>query len=508
MKITNRKYKRDQERVSAFIFYRDLQKQKKRFINFLLLYDQKWFKDDLSNFTDNSLSTLPMLISKKSKQVLWVWYNQSKQNFKTKTEDFSINWWLKNDEATIYINNLTDLHLSQNQWSISRTTKLWMIDIIADWINEWSSYWEIAKDLRKTDPMIFSKSRAELIAIQEVWRAYEYGNYLPMKELKDKWEQVKKKWITAWDEKVRNSHVKNWADWWIDINVPFSWTQTNISPDWFRCRCATIYDIDDTIDEGIIDQEIELENNDWKQKFKKLNTWDKDIETFEIWDISKNNVDSLNDTFFTETDKGKMFWKTFIDESLVNKEKLSSIINNELGVYSPKTHLIKWKTRWILNEFIDWESISWIFIKKMNDKEFLKYRSQRIRLWAIDMITGQTDRHIWNIMMDKSKNIIAIDNDMIFRVKWSEIHEQIWKIRESFFEWFALREATPTKLELYQWLLSELDSIDETVLSWIVEDKLWLDIDLWQIDNLNSYFINNKKKYKDYLEEEIDYILN
>ncbi len=243
MKITSEKYKNSQELISSVIFYRELQREKKQLVNFLLLYDQKGFKDDFDALIDKLLAPLAILISKKAKQVLSAWFSSWKQQFSWKTESIWINWGLKNDEATIYITRLRDLHLSQNLWSVSRTTKLWIIELLTDWINEWLSYWEIWRSIQKTDPVIFSKSRAELIAVQEVGRAYEYGNYLPMKELQDKWEQVKKKWITAWDIKVRPTHQKNWQDSWIDLRVPFSWTQTNIAPQGFRCRCATIYDI-------------------------------------------------------------------------------------------------------------------------------------------------------------------------------------------------------------------------------------------------------------------------
>jgi len=241
MQVTAEKYKHSQEIISSVIFYRELQRQKKQLINFLLLYNQKSFKDDFNAFIDKVLTPFAYIVSRKSKQVLTAWFNSWKKQFKKKTENININWGLKNDEATIYINNLTDLHLSQRNWSISRTTKLWIIELLRDWVNEWLSYWEIAKWIRLKDPVVFSKSRAELIAVQEVGRAYEYWNYLPMKELVNKWEQVKKKWITAWDEKVRPAHRQNWNDWWIDMKLPFSWTKTNIAPQGFRCRCSTAY---------------------------------------------------------------------------------------------------------------------------------------------------------------------------------------------------------------------------------------------------------------------------
>ena len=243
MKITTNEYKRQQEKIATRLFYKDLQKQKKKLVEFLLKSDQKSFKDDLSTLLDDLLYSLPILISNRSKKVLQRGYNTSKQKFKELTGWFSINWWLKNDEASIYIQNLQDLHLSQRKWSISRTTKLWILEILQEWVDEWLSNSQIAKRISEKDPFIFSKARWELIAVQEIGRAYEYWNYLPMKQLKDKWEIVKKKWITAWDEKVRPEHRKNWEDNWIDLEIPFSWTQSKIAPTWFRCRCSVVYDI-------------------------------------------------------------------------------------------------------------------------------------------------------------------------------------------------------------------------------------------------------------------------
>ena len=239
--MNSQQYKAYQERISTVIFYRDLQKQKRELIAFLRLYDQKWFVDDFNNFIDKILVRLPFIVSRKAKQTLTVWYNSWKDTFKSKTEWFAINWGLKNDEASIYIARLTDLHLSQNKWSISRTTKLWIIDLLQEWIDEWLSYWEIANQINKKDPFIFSKSRSELIAKTEIWRAYEKGNEIPMRQLKNKWEYVLKKWISAEDFKVRPTHTQNASDWYIELDIPFSWTHSHIAPEWFWCRCSTAY---------------------------------------------------------------------------------------------------------------------------------------------------------------------------------------------------------------------------------------------------------------------------
>ena len=241
--ITSKIYKEKQEKILASLVYKDLQKQKKKFIQFLERQDQKWFKEDFEAFILMIFSKLPDIIYKKAKQVLQAWFNTQKKQFPDKTTWFDINWNLRNEEAVIYINNLKDLHLSQRKWSISRTTKLWMIEIIYQWVKDGIPYTEIAKQIQLKDPAIFSKSRSELIAIQEVGRAYEKWNEIIIRKLKNKWERTYKKWITAEDEKVRPAHRKNAEDWWIEFDINFSWTNSHIAPTWFRCRCSTIYEI-------------------------------------------------------------------------------------------------------------------------------------------------------------------------------------------------------------------------------------------------------------------------
>lgn len=245
---TNKTYKRQEEKILADLCYKELQRGKRKLIKFLEKKDRetKDFSDELVFLTYQIIATLPLIVTKRAKKTLWTAFSKSKKRVSKKTDkldDFNINWNLRNDEAAIYINNLKELHLSQRQWSISRTTKLGIIDIIKDWVNEWISYWDMAEQITKKDPFIFSKARAELIAVNEIGRAYEYWNFLPMKELKNKWEEVKKKWITAWDKRVRPSHQQNGWDWWIDLDLYFTWTGTKIAPSGFRCRCSVIYDI-------------------------------------------------------------------------------------------------------------------------------------------------------------------------------------------------------------------------------------------------------------------------
>lgn len=71
------------------------------------------------------------------------------------------------------------------------------------------TYGQIADKITELDPVVFSKSRAEIIAINQVGKAYQYGEYLPMKELRNNGEKVQKFWSTVGDDKVTETHTQN-----------------------------------------------------------------------------------------------------------------------------------------------------------------------------------------------------------------------------------------------------------------------------------------------------------
>ena len=118
-----------------------------------------------------------------------------------------------------------------------------MMKLIRDWLKEQLSYTEIANKITELDPLIFSKWRAENIAVSELWNAFEYWKYRTMTEFEQDWDIVEKKWSTVNDERVRPSHMKNQSDWWIWFDERFSWTNSLIAPAPPRCRCATVYRI-------------------------------------------------------------------------------------------------------------------------------------------------------------------------------------------------------------------------------------------------------------------------
>jgi len=195
----------------------------------------------LSNLENSNLELVDVLIIFLSK-VLKLWFNNNKKIFKEDAKWLKINLEDPFSYASKYLKRLKNINLSDYRWSISKTTNKRVRKLIYKWFKEWQSYTEIAKNINNLDPFLFSKKRGELIAITEIWRAYEYWNWIVIKELKkQKKIEFEKKALTAWDSKVRPEHRKNGEDWWIDETDKFSWTWTKYANTGFRCRCTTLY---------------------------------------------------------------------------------------------------------------------------------------------------------------------------------------------------------------------------------------------------------------------------
>jgi hypothetical protein len=152
---------------------------------------------------------------------------------------------LENKYAIDYFANLETLYLSNAKWSITATTKTWIINLLKDWIEKQETPTEISKKIQALNKNIFSPSRAELIATREIWKANEIGGRAVVQQLTDKWARVKKKWLTVNDSKVTETHLQNQEQGWIDVNEVFLGTGDDIAPasDNPRCRCTVTYDV-------------------------------------------------------------------------------------------------------------------------------------------------------------------------------------------------------------------------------------------------------------------------
>jgi len=157
-------------------------------------------------------------------------------------EWYAIRFDIDSSPAVKYLTDMRELHLSQRQGSISKTTLAELKDIIAKWVDEWLSYTQVAKQIRETDPFVFSKSRSKLIAVNEIGRAYWFWSFEPSRVLaEEEWYIMEKLWQTSHDDKVRKRHTMNESAGWIPLKnqFPGTWDQYAPSTIDIRCRCTS-----------------------------------------------------------------------------------------------------------------------------------------------------------------------------------------------------------------------------------------------------------------------------
>ena len=124
---------------------------------------------------------------------------------------YSLAFDLPTSPASNYVRDLFDLHLSTRDGSTLKTTRDELRRIIADGLDNNGSYGSIAKDIQTLDPFVFSKTRAKLIAVNEVGRAYGWADSEPARVLSADYV-MEKQWETSNDEKVRPDHVANQSE--------------------------------------------------------------------------------------------------------------------------------------------------------------------------------------------------------------------------------------------------------------------------------------------------------
>jgi len=229
------------EKAFTNSMYRFFRKSQKEVQALLIKYDtQKDFNSDLKELLEEISLWMATIISTKAKPVISKW---TKETLKF-NPNFAINWDLRNDPAVRYLDDLVTIHSNNYlEWSIGHTTYVRVTNLVNKWVSEGLSYTEIAEDINKIDPVVFSKNRSKMIAVAELWTAYEQGKFMPMQELQDEGEIVLKKWLTVNDEKVRPEHHQNQTDWYIPLDIPFSWTGTKVAPAPPNCRCSLIYKV-------------------------------------------------------------------------------------------------------------------------------------------------------------------------------------------------------------------------------------------------------------------------
>lgn len=238
------KWQKRMEKVTANAVFRALQKQKRDFQQYLRnngIPDDGILKVVLNHsgnaVVDGFISRVKTTINRS--------YTDAGKKWPKQPEGLDFN--LPTRPESIYLRSLRDLHLSQRKGSISATTEERVKKLVTSGIKKWQSAKEIANNIEKLDPQVFSKNRADLIAINQIGKAKQFGEFTAMKEFHDAGYVVLKYWSTVNDSRVTRTHTANQWDGWIFQDKTFSWTGDLIPPasDNPRCRCACLYDIGD-----------------------------------------------------------------------------------------------------------------------------------------------------------------------------------------------------------------------------------------------------------------------
>lgn len=173
------------------------------------------------------------------KRAVEKWY---KRSFRLLEPLLIENWFsYYEDVISNYARERWTLNLSDFKGAISYTTKHDVIQILKQWLDENRTYEEVAEKITWIDERLFGKPRARSIAITEMWKAYEYWNYQPIKQLTSVWILMEKKRQTCEDSKVRPEHRECEQEWRVDSNYIYPSVWVWIPPWGVNCRCTILY---------------------------------------------------------------------------------------------------------------------------------------------------------------------------------------------------------------------------------------------------------------------------
>lgn len=165
---------------------------------------------------------------------------------KFKLSEFGIDFALSNSAAVRYMQDLHDLHLSNRYGSISNTTKQDVLSAITDSVLKGDTYSQVAKRIEGMgEEGVFSAARAQRIAVNEIAKAYGFGNRQPLQEYKTRTgRQVWKAWITVGDDLVSEICQENEKQGYILFDEAFASGDMN-EPSHINCRCSVAYKFDE-----------------------------------------------------------------------------------------------------------------------------------------------------------------------------------------------------------------------------------------------------------------------
>lgn len=165
-------------------------------------------------------------------------------NTKLEMNKLGVSFDLVSQEAIDYVTKLKDLQLSNFRGSIQRETKNRIQKILIDAIEEGTSYGEVARKIKsQAEAGVFSRARAELVATNQVGRAYGTGNDEMVRKFTFETGAItQKSWRTVNDGNVTPECKQNQEQEWLGMEEAF------LSGDEYaprlknpRCRCVTTY---------------------------------------------------------------------------------------------------------------------------------------------------------------------------------------------------------------------------------------------------------------------------
>lgn len=202
------------------------------------LFNKKSVNDDIDAILDNlDIKPLVAVVMDSASRAMTVGGQYRVR--KEKLSALGISFTLTNPLAVDYLETSRPLELAK----LADTTKAKIKPILIKALKSGQSYNDTAKII--ADSFAFSEVRAQMIAVNEIGRAYEVGNMIPMRELKAMGYEVRKQWSTVGDENVTPQCADNEAQGWIELDKPFeSGDDTPPRINNPRCRCSCLWEYD------------------------------------------------------------------------------------------------------------------------------------------------------------------------------------------------------------------------------------------------------------------------
>lgn len=205
--------------------------------------ETKALNDELKRIMDNMPHELEIVTTVRKHSILGMLKGGQRTIRDVKLSKLGISFTVKHPEATRYMQNLTDIHLSQRYGSIGATTRRNIIDIVAEGVATGDSYTALAKRIREQGKAgVFSPARAEMIAVNQMASAYEEGKAIVADEAQRIVGDIMMvAWQTVNDGRVTPECHANQNAGWIPKGTMFP-SGHDKPPRFPRCRCAGKYD--------------------------------------------------------------------------------------------------------------------------------------------------------------------------------------------------------------------------------------------------------------------------